>query len=405
MQLANDDNRLHKRKWKSGLLLMLVIEKYLGVMGGHEHTQVRAIDALAGSREKVFVTGRDSVPEGFGNQTIFNILSSLRDHIKRPRWAVSHDVEKIINLLVSGCSTKNMPVLFPHAETHDVRVCLSLLGACPKLTRFHMRILREREVKKLTEEERKNLRQAISNGEIALVTETQTMSHLLKERYLLDSKACMLLPCSFFPDDYKTASENSSCTSRRFRVGYLGGFRKEKGSNLVPDILRHLRQHLNAHELDIPIDFVMQKPARRMRSRSLKYDYKLYAGAGWPWSSSKIKLELLELSLNSDEFKEVIRSIDLLLLPYSVSEYSHRGSGIVVDGVMARKPLVYTLGMGMTELLKFGNAEAASEEPADYAAKIIKVLMNFDTYQRQARRASIALEETLDKTASFLKSI
>lgn len=384
---------------------MLVIEKYLGVIGGHEHTQVRAIDALAGPREKTFVTGSDSVPEGLGDLTIHNILSTRKDHKERPEWAITHDVEALVELLVSERPAENVPVLFPTAQTHDVRVCLSLLPAHPQPTRFYLRILVEQEIFQLNDAERDSLRQAIATGTVTLLTETRTMSDFLTARYGLESDDCMLLPCNIRPHEYEPDVPEASLSSRRFRVGYLGGFRKEKGRDLIPDILQHLRKKLRAKKSDIAIDFVIQKPARRLRSRPIKYDSKLFIGAGWPLQSKNLHLTFLPLKITTEEFVSTLRSIDLLLLPYSHAAYNHRGSGIIIDGVLARKPLVYTEGMGMTEFLQFGNAEAASEDPADYAAKIIRVLSKYQNYQEQTQRAASAMEEHIRKTGNFLKSI
>ena len=91
-------------------------------------------------------------------------------------------------------------------------------------------------------------------------------------------------------------------------------------------------------------------------------------------------------------------------MPYEVGSYRFKGSGIIVDGILAQKPIVYTQGIGMSEFLDFGNAEAAAQL-SDFAPKIMKILLNLDVYRNNTALALDALCAQIQKTSNFLKAM
>lgn len=383
---------------------MLVVEKYLSVVGGHEHSQLKAIDYLAPARKKVFVTGMD-YDANDSDMLVHSVLSTRRDHRKCPDWSVKHDAAVLTGLLDEQSSDTHCPVLFPNAQTHDIRVCLALLHEQSVGARIYLRILVKQELANLFEQELASFRRAVLSGEVKVVTETASMTAYLKEHHNLPSSDSLLLPCSIFPNNQEVPGLAEVDGKQVFKVGYLGGFRDEKGCNLIPQILSHLNSHLAANTNSIIIEFVMQKPDVRLKMRNLLYEWRLRRSLNWPLPNKKLQLAALPLGMAPGEFQKTLRSCDLILVPYSSNSYSQRGSGIILDGVMAEKPIVYTNGIGMSELLRFGNGEESSEHPDAYAQAIIEVLCNLERYRQPTKKAAEALNLKLQESAGFLAEI
>jgi len=120
---------------------------------------------------------------------------------------------------------------------------------------------------------------------------------------------------------------------------------------------------------------------------------------------NRLSLSFRTTNLSKKDFLATLMSIDVLLVPYCLDDYRHRGSGIILDGVAAEKPIVYTKGMGMTELLIHGNAEAALESPKDYADNVVMVLSDIENYRSGTKQALVEFERRIEQTASFLRSI
>ena len=119
----------------------------------------------------------------------------------------------------------------------------------------------------------------------------------------------------------------------------------------------------------------------------------------------RLLLSFRKTNLSQEDFLATLMSVDLLLVPYRLNDYRHRGSGIILDGVAARKPIVYTKGMGMSEFLTHGNAEAALEDPKDYADKVMRILSDIEAYKIAADQAAVELDRRIEQTASLLRSI
>jgi len=72
---------------------MIVVEKYLDVLGGHEATQVAAIQSLVGNRPLTFVTGRQCELSLDGGQILLPVLSTRKEIKDTPKQAVDQDLQ------------------------------------------------------------------------------------------------------------------------------------------------------------------------------------------------------------------------------------------------------------------------------------------------------------------------
>jgi len=388
---------------------MLVVEKYLDRSGGHETTQVSAMQNLVENRSLIFVTGSQCDFAFDDLSTVLTVLSTRKDVNATPAQAVDHDFHSMRNIL-SAEKRHHEPILYVTAQTHDLRVALRLVSRVPLSQKVYMRVLLDREIAQLTDDERVALKVAVEAGRIVLLTETDSLAKFFLARYgLTFHETALCLPCSVFPGQTVNFPYVPRPMKRRFRVGCLGGWRAEKGVETLPQFIRDLRDALDA-EHDAPkVELIIQKrPTRKSFKgikKSIKRDYQFWRSVGFPLPGKRLSLSFRTTNLSKDEFLATLMSVDLLVVPYRLEEYRHRGSGIVLDGVAARKPIVYTRGMGMSEFLTHGNAEAASEDPKDYAGKVVKILSNIEIYRTGADQAAVELETRIERAAIFLRSI
>lgn len=388
---------------------MLVVEKNLDVLGGHEATQVAAVKSLVGNRPMTFVAGRQCKLTLDDGLILLPVLSTRKEIEDFPKQAVDQDFQTMSNIMVSEMA-RHGPVLYVTAQTHDLRVGLRLVSSLPHSRKMYMRVLLEREVIQLSSDELTALKSAIAAGQIVLLTETESLAAHLWARYGLKvNDTALCLPCSIAPGRLTTVSSLPHAKTLHFRVGCLGGWRIEKGVKMIPQIIRHMRDALNAADDAPMVEIVVQKPTRgktfRGLKKSVKQDYPFWRSVGFPMPGKRLSLSFRKTDLSQEDFLATLMSVDLLLVPYRLDDYHYRGSGIILDGVATRKPIVYTRGMGMSEFLTHGNAEAASEDPKDYADKVVRILSDIEVYRSAADQAAVEFDRRIQQSASLLRSI
>lgn len=111
---------------------------------------------------------------------------------------------------------------------------------------------------------------------------------------------------------------------------FAGGARPEKGYALLPELVRALtgeaRFTIHSGPISPTDDPLMQRAHRKLRA---------LAGTG---------LALLERPLPPDEYLALLRSADLLLLPYDAQAYGPRSSGILAEARAMGVPAVVPAG-------------------------------------------------------------
>lgn len=388
---------------------MLVVEKYLGVLNGHFPTQVAAILRLVGNRPVAFVAGRQCKLSLGDVSTVFSVLSTPKKDQGWSEDAVDHDLHSMRDIL-SLEKMRHQPIIYVTAEAHDLRVALRLVSTTPLSQKIYMRVLKDKEIAQLTSSERTALKSGIAAGQIILLTETDSLTAYFMAHYGLKfHETTLCLPCSVGPETVANFPPLPPSKERRLRVGCLGGFRSEQGADMLPRFTRHLRAALD-HAHDLPkVELIIQRrsPGKSPKGikKSVKRKYLFWRSVGFPMPGKRLLLSFRKTNLSQEDFLATLMSVDLLLVPYRLNDYRHRGSGIILDGVAARKPIVYTKGMGMSEFLTHGNAEAALEDPKDYVDKVIRILSDIEVYRTAADEAAVELDRRIEQTASLLRSI
>ena len=386
---------------------MIVVERRLDTVGGHYRSQLDAIRRFVEDRAVTFVAAREFQAHGADMaEEVIPLLSSYKEIKKCPNAALDHDVAAFAQIVADRSFDRSDAVLIPTAEHPDIRLCLQLAAQGPHPKRFYLRVLLERTIAGLSDDERKQLRQAVASGRIVLLAETITMSAHLSALYdMRFSQTVLCLPCAVKSIPVAATKMASRAPAQRYRIGIMGSLRPEKGALMVPKIIRHLRRSLSDLPASPQIDLIFQKARPRLKIKDIRREYRFRRDAGGLARTGNLAICPLPVAMSDNDFVTTLFSVDILLLPYRLVDYRHRGSGIVLDAVAARKPIVHTAGMGMTELLTLGNAEAAAEDPADYADKLLKVLADLDSYAAGADRAACELRRQYKASADLLRSM
>ena len=118
--------------------------------------------------------------------------------------------------------------------------------------------------------------------------------------------------------------------------------------------------------------------------------------------SSSVNVKYIYGIEDNIKFYELLKSIDIFLLPYSKKTYKYSGSGFITDATFLEKPLITSQGMSMSNLLTFNNAISANS-PEDYSTAIIKISKNYTNYSKNSKLAKKNLKKII--LESFKKAI
>jgi nitrate reductase NapAB chaperone NapD len=386
--------------------MLVVVEKLLDQIDGHHQTQIKAIENLAGKPADMIITSKSNmVLQNISN--VEKVLSTREDRKNQPYAAINNDVYALKKIFEERNGSGKLFVIIPTTDEHDFRVCLKLLKGNPNIATFSLRVLVYHKIDNLSDDERADLAKLVNTESIVLLTETVSLAKLLKDKYNLPAINSFLLPCTISANKSVNSPKEREAVQAQnhLKIGYLGGFRREKGASKLPEILTGLKNLVNQSDSKFSIEFIMQKAKYKSRFKLAIFNFKLMRSLRNKVKPDReIKLTILDEELSPALFINSVESVDLLLIPYDVEKYRARGSGIIIDGVLAEKPIVYTEGIGMNEFLNFGNAEAATQL-SDFSPNIMKILLNLQPYRNNAKLARNALCAQIQKTSSFLKAM
>jgi glycosyltransferase involved in cell wall biosynthesis len=177
--------------------------------------------------------------------------------------------------------------------------------------------------------------------------------------HLLDEEILHLLP-----------SDRSRGT---LTIGWLGGLRREKGTEIFADIVGAV---LTAKSQRLPLRFLLQYPGNSRRARNLQARLAEFGDA----------VEILNAVVSRDEYLAALNRCDVLLLPYDASAYPpERGSGLALEALLSGKPMIAMAGTFAATLIK-PDSGAVGCDAQTLAGGILTVAKNYDIYARGAAR-------------------
>jgi glycosyltransferase involved in cell wall biosynthesis len=156
------------------------------------------------------------------------------------------------------------------------------------------------------------------------------------------------------------------------RVAILGGMRTEKGSHLIPDIIRACRSQ-------VPVEFLVH-----LTNNTLSADVveKLTAIVDEPHVS------VIDQPMSRPQYYAAVASADLGLFPYEVIPYRQRTSGVFGEMVAFGKPVVATRGTWLAQQIEAGRAAGTifdDLEPNSIAAAVARCVDDLERLTRLAQ--------------------
>jgi hypothetical protein len=175
----------------------------------------------------------------------------------------------------------------------------------------------------------------VNHGRAVIFTDTDELTSQYNR--LFDDVRTLPVPAETLPPPTRDRTSEKPLT-----LGYLGDARDEKGFALLPDMLN------SVGELDdrVSVKLLSQAyvPKRSADVRMLKAIELLRL-------RTPHKVELAEGALSTEDYRDLIERMDVILVPYDRGNYAARSSGVFMEAVCARRPAIVTAGTWMARIL------------------------------------------------------
>lgn len=222
-----------------------------------------------------------------------------------------------------------------------------------------------------------------------IYTETAEMAASLMEAYGYGDVGEWLLPMTFLPS---TQVSPKGAPDQGLVIGFLGGKRPEQGLTKIPAILRELSMEMQ-HSGIGPVSVVIQHPSQgrieRMDQTQKKALEEIHARSGL---HEDLQVEWCDPLLDGDAFRASILRLHMQVLPYDVSFYRDKGSGLIIECFLAGIPVIAPEGFAMRNWQQLAGTPTAAT-PAQYAKAIAEIARNHARYVRGAEAAGKAMRE------------
>ncbi|MDF2374385.1 MAG: hypothetical protein P1V21_26720 [Rhizobiaceae bacterium] len=399
---------------------ILLVQPQLSSLDGHEHTQISALGMMLPDDRIIVLTrfdfaladqmtgveiypvfpllAKSGVGDRQGNKPHDSSDDSVRSKPPVPERYLSY-VEALSAAVRRFEAGPADMLIVPSAGPDEIAVLVAFYEQLedPQAPRAMLRLLSEDVVSGFPASFMERLHTCCRAGLLSLHTETTELRQRLEKQYGLAIASQFNLPCTIFADevDHTSLSHNSH---DEIKVGVLGRQRAEKGSYRIAGILKHLRQLAPRGNGEQKIRIVYQAVrSKRMRRLMIEVANRLSAGR-----NANVTIQYLESGMSKERFRQLLLDVDILLLPYDTKRYRYSGSGMIMDGVFALKPIVHSRGMAMQELLSHGNAESATSD-REFAERILKIASNYYLYKQSTGAAAAYAGQLLDKSAEIFR--
>lgn len=166
-------------------------------------------------------------------------------------------------------------------------------------------------------------------------------------------------------------------------IGYMGDARSAKGFHLLPELVGKILDKTKN------IYFAIQCP----KSASGSDHSNLPQGVAELREIEKKhqdRLVLVSERLSEEDYANMSRCLDIVLIPYLPTGYTEATSGIFAEAVALGKPTVVTETTWMAhELKKFGGGlEMKSDDAKDLTEKVFELIENYENYAEITRKYS-----------------
>ena len=248
--------------------------------------------------------------------------------------------------------------------------------------RFHLHVFYpsfEKTFNRDSETYRNNLfSEIIPNKDLIIYAGTHQFLAVLSKLPNVSNHNLRYLPCSsttFSDDEQPFYLEMSKDTKENLSICYPGNLRPEKGLTITLDSLLAIKNNSYFENLKI---FV--RPSRNTGNIEIIDLYRCALGNRVNW---------IEDELSDSDFKELLASSDIIVVPYSDEAFALRPSGIFSDAILMNKPILAAKGTSMANFIEtYGNG--AVFDPSNIESFITKLKNIIDNPKRISLACDLA---------------
>ena len=371
---------------------MIIVERRLFSSFGHERTQIVGLNELIGNKKSIVLTchGQKLKEIPFKNKIYAelpeydfkNESEETLDYIKKNGDAFASFIKR--NKLNS-----KYKIIVPSARTVEIAM-FTYLYKEKKISDSQnvlLRILDLSFLNNLSDSLLNEFCKLVKLNKIFLFSETEELAKIVWDSFKIRCEGNFILPVTV--PFHSNVSQNKIKRNEIY-IGCLGGSRKSKGFFTIPTIIKSLRMYFKKNDEDFRVTFIVQLNKDKTK-RSLIFKFNEFLSR---YISSSVKVKYIYGIENNIKFFELLKSVDIFLLPYSKKTYKYSGSGFITDAIFLEKPLITSQGISMRNLLTFNNAISANS-PKDYSAAIIKISKNYENYAKNSKLAKKYLKKTM----------
>jgi hypothetical protein len=187
------------------------------------------------------------------------------------------------------------------------------------------------------------------------------------------------------PLEYGDPAVYGSAKPRLPRVVMLGGTRREKGSYLMPDIVR-------ACQPRVRVEFLVHLANNTLTAEE---------AAELALVAEEPGVTVVREPMSLPEYNIALNSADIAVFPYEVIPYRKRTSGVFAEAVAYGKPVVATRGTWMAEQIEAGRAAGTvfdDLQPDSIARAIARCVADLETLRESAKALSVEWRRTTSLT-------
>jgi glycosyltransferase involved in cell wall biosynthesis len=165
------------------------------------------------------------------------------------------------------------------------------------------------------------------------------------------------------------------------RIAILGGTRRDKGSHLIPDIIRACRSQ-------VEVEFVVHLSNDALAPDEVAQLERI---------AKEPNVTVIPSALPPAEYEAALANADLGLFPYEAIPYRKRTSGVFAEMIACGKPGVVTPGTWLAEQIESGRAAGIVTDdlqPESIARAIARCVAELEPLTRAAQAKSDAWRKT-----------
>lgn len=379
---------------------IIIIERRLFSSFGHERTQIVALNELAGNKKSIVLTcnGINLKKIPFENKIYSDLPEyDFKNEGKETLYYIKKNGNAFASFLKRNKLNSKYKIIVPSARTLEIAMFTYLciekkISSSPNVL---LRILDLSFLNNLSNSLLNKFCKLVKLNKITLFSETEELAKAVYDSFKIRCIGNFILPVTV--PFYSNISPNQ-IKKNAIYIGCLGGSRKSKGFFTIPKIIKSLRKYFKNNNEVFRVTFIIQLNKDKTK-RSFIFKLNEFLSR---YISRSVNVKYIYGIEDNIKFYELLKSIDIFLLPYSKEAYKYCGSGFITDATFLEKPLITSQGMSMSKLLSFNNAISANS-PQEYSTAIIKISKNYANYSKNSKLAKKNLKKII--LESFKKAI